>query len=220
MNSAVRFATRLCLSQGHVPLHVFDGVKGLLEGRIVVGTSVSVSSWGHQGGAYLNPTRHTISAAEMPKLAEIVKREKINGILMIGGFEGYLTMHTIHKHKRECELELSLGCVPATISVNVPATDTSIGLDRALTNLVEAGDRILESASGMKRLFILDVMGKFCGALALLGGLACGADLVYIHEKPYFPRFRFELFVDFCRITVHSIDQDASNLRKRFDASV
>ncbi|KAK5860416.1 hypothetical protein PBY51_021894 [Eleginops maclovinus] len=76
--------------------------------------------------------------------------------------------------------------LPATISNNVPGTDLSIGADTSLNAIVETCDRIKQSASGTKRrVFIIETMGGYCGYLATVGGLAAGADTVYIYEEPF-----------------------------------
>ncbi|KAM8849924.1 ATP-dependent 6-phosphofructokinase, platelet type isoform 3-T3 [Spinachia spinachia] len=76
--------------------------------------------------------------------------------------------------------------LPATISNNVCGTDLSIGADTALNAIVETCDRIKQSASGTKRrVFIIETMGGYCGYLATVGGLAAGADTVYIYEEPF-----------------------------------
>ncbi|XP_071379311.1 ATP-dependent 6-phosphofructokinase, platelet type-like isoform X1 [Centroberyx affinis] len=76
--------------------------------------------------------------------------------------------------------------LPATISNNVPGTDLSIGADTSLNAIVETCDRIKQSASGTKRrVFIIETMGGYCGYLASVGGLAAGADAVYIYEEPF-----------------------------------
>ncbi|XP_035386668.1 ATP-dependent 6-phosphofructokinase, platelet type isoform X2 [Electrophorus electricus] len=84
------------------------------------------------------------------------------------------------------ELCIPLCMLPATISNNVPGTDLSIGADTALNAIVETCDRIKQSASGTKRrVFIIETMGGYCGYLASVGGLAAGADAVYIYEEPF-----------------------------------
>ncbi|XP_078143667.1 ATP-dependent 6-phosphofructokinase, platelet type-like isoform X4 [Centroberyx gerrardi] len=76
--------------------------------------------------------------------------------------------------------------LPATISNNVCGTDLSIGADTSLNAIVETCDRIKQSASGTKRrVFIIETMGGYCGYLASVGGLAAGADAVYIYEEPF-----------------------------------
>ncbi|XP_057713816.1 ATP-dependent 6-phosphofructokinase, platelet type-like isoform X3 [Corythoichthys intestinalis] len=84
------------------------------------------------------------------------------------------------------EFCVPLCMLPATISNNVPGTDLSIGADTSINALVETCDRIKQSASGTKRrVFIIETMGGYCGYLATVGGLAAGADTVYIYEEPF-----------------------------------
>ncbi|XP_028987126.1 ATP-dependent 6-phosphofructokinase, platelet type-like isoform X3 [Betta splendens] len=84
------------------------------------------------------------------------------------------------------ELCVPMCMLPATISNNVPGTDLSIGADTSLNAIVETCDRIKQSASGTKRrVFIIETMGGYCGYLATVGGLAAGADAVYIYEEPF-----------------------------------
>ncbi|XP_072296652.1 ATP-dependent 6-phosphofructokinase, platelet type-like isoform X3 [Eucyclogobius newberryi] len=76
--------------------------------------------------------------------------------------------------------------LPATISSNIPGTDLCLGADTALNAIVQTCDRIKQSASGTKRrVFIIETMGGYCGYLATVGGLAAGADSVYIYEEPF-----------------------------------
>jgi len=72
--------------------------------------------------------------------------------------------------------------MPATINNNVPGSELSIGADTALNNIVEAVDKIKQSAVASSRCFIVELMGRYCGYLALMGGLATGAERVYLHE--------------------------------------
>ncbi|XP_061695949.1 ATP-dependent 6-phosphofructokinase, platelet type isoform X4 [Syngnathoides biaculeatus] len=84
------------------------------------------------------------------------------------------------------EFCVPLCMLPATISNNVPGTDLSIGADTSLNAIVETCDRIKQSASGTKRrVFIIETMGGYCGYLATVGGLAAGADTVFIYEEPF-----------------------------------
>ncbi|KAK0138395.1 ATP-dependent 6-phosphofructokinase, platelet type [Merluccius polli] len=84
------------------------------------------------------------------------------------------------------EFCIPLCVLPTTISNNVPGTDLTIGADTALNAIVETCDRIKQSASGTKRrVFIIETMGGYCGYLANVGGLAAGADAVYIYEEPF-----------------------------------
>jgi len=74
-------------------------------------------------------------------------------------------------------------CMPASINNNLPGSELSVGSDSALNNIVEAVDKIKQSAVAAQRVFVVEVMGRRCGYLALMGGLATGAERVYIHEE-------------------------------------
>ncbi len=74
-------------------------------------------------------------------------------------------------------------CLPATIDNNVPGTELSIGADTALNNIVSVVDKIKQSAVAERRCYIVEVMGRRCGYLALMSGLATGAERVYLHEE-------------------------------------
>jgi 6-phosphofructokinase 1 len=74
-------------------------------------------------------------------------------------------------------------CLPATINNNLPGSELSIGADTALNNIVEAVDKIKDSAVALRRVFVVEVMGRNCGYLALMGGLATGAERVYLNEE-------------------------------------
>ncbi|KAI9524261.1 hypothetical protein NQZ68_019722 [Dissostichus eleginoides] len=99
-------------------------------------------------------------------------------------FESLLKLFEARLHHEEFCIPMCM--LPATISNNVPGTDLSIGADTALNAIVETCDRIKQSASGTKRrVFIIETMGGYCGYLATVGGLASGADTVYIYEEPF-----------------------------------
>ncbi|XP_077471284.1 ATP-dependent 6-phosphofructokinase, platelet type-like isoform X3 [Stigmatopora argus] len=99
-------------------------------------------------------------------------------------FESVLQLFEARGHFEEFCVPLCV--LPATISNNVPGTDLSLGADTSLNALVETCDRIKQSASGTKRrVFIIETMGGYCGYLATVGGLAAGADTVYIYEEPF-----------------------------------
>ncbi|XP_054878289.1 ATP-dependent 6-phosphofructokinase, platelet type-like isoform X5 [Poeciliopsis prolifica] len=99
-------------------------------------------------------------------------------------FESLLELYEARANYLEFCIPMCI--LPATISNNVPGTDHSLGADTSLNAIVETCDRIKQSASGTKRrVFIIETMGGYCGYLATVGGLAAGADTVYIYEEPF-----------------------------------
>ncbi len=87
--------------------------------------------------------------------------------------------------KREAfpAFDIPIICLPATINNNLPGSELSVGADTALNAIVEAVDKIKQSAVASRRCFVVEVMGRYCGYLALMGGLATGAERVYLHEE-------------------------------------
>ena len=79
--------------------------------------------------------------------------------------------------------DIPIVCLPATIDNNLPGTELSIGADTALNNIVDVVDKIKQSAVAEQRCYVVEVMGRRCGYLALMSGLATGAERVYLHEE-------------------------------------
>ena len=102
---------------------------------------------------------------------------------MIGGWSGYQAVAKLYgERERFPAFNLPIICLPASINNNLPGSELSIGSDTALNNIVGAVDKIKTSAVASQRCFVVEVMGRRCGYLALMGGLATGAEKVYMHE--------------------------------------
>ncbi|XP_052332992.1 ATP-dependent 6-phosphofructokinase, platelet type-like isoform X3 [Oncorhynchus keta] len=186
MNAAVRSAVRVGIKEGHKMFAVNDGFEGFYKGQIKEITWGDVAGWTGQGGSILG-TKRTLPAKHLDKIAEQIRIHNINALLVIGGFEAFECLLQLYEARTSHEDFCIPMCVlPATISNNVPGTDLSIGADTSLNAIVETCDRIKQSASGTKRrVFIIETMGGYCGYLASVGGLAAGADTVYIYEEPF-----------------------------------
>uniref|UniRef100_A0A665VI88 ATP-dependent 6-phosphofructokinase n=1 Tax=Echeneis naucrates TaxID=173247 RepID=A0A665VI88_ECHNA len=186
MNAAVRSAVRVGISEGHKMFAVSDGFEGFYKGQIKEIKWADVGGWTGQGGSLLG-TKRTLPAKHLEKIAEQMRKHNINALLVIGGFEAFESLLQLYEARGTYEeLCIPMCMLPATISNNVPGTDLSIGADTALNAIVETCDRIKQSASGTKRrVFIIETMGGYCGYLASVGGLAAGADAVYIYEEPF-----------------------------------
>ncbi|XP_076827200.1 ATP-dependent 6-phosphofructokinase, platelet type isoform X2 [Brachyhypopomus gauderio] len=186
MNAAVRSAVRVGISEGHKMFAVNDGFEGFSKGQIKEFKWGDVGGWTGQGGSLLG-TKRTLPAKHTEKIAEQIRKYNINALLVIGGFEAYLGIMELLAARERCEeFCVPMIMVPATVSNNVPGSDLSIGADTALNAITDTCDRIKQSASGTKRrVFIIETMGGYCGYLASVGGLAAGADAVYIYEEPF-----------------------------------
>ncbi|XP_028425630.1 ATP-dependent 6-phosphofructokinase, platelet type isoform X6 [Perca flavescens] len=186
MNAAVRSAVRVGISEGHKMFAVSDGFEGFYKGQIKEIKWADVGGWTGQGGSLLG-TKRTLPAKHIDKIAEQMRKNNINALLIVGGFEAFESLLQLYEARSAYEeLCIPMCMLPATISNNVPGTDLSIGADTALNAIVETCDRIKQSASGTKRrVFIIETMGGYCGYLASVGGLAAGADAAYIYEEPF-----------------------------------
>ncbi|XP_018553776.1 ATP-dependent 6-phosphofructokinase, platelet type isoform X2 [Lates calcarifer] len=186
MNAAVRSAVRVGISEGHKMFAVSDGFEGFYKGQIKEIKWADVGGWTGQGGSLLG-TKRTLPAKHVDKIAEQMRKHNINALLVIGGFEAFLSLlELLTARGKYDEFCVPMVMVPATVSNNVPGSDLSIGADTALNAITTTCDRIKQSASGTKRrVFIIETMGGYCGYLASVGGLAAGADAAYIYEEPF-----------------------------------
>ncbi|XP_031728220.1 ATP-dependent 6-phosphofructokinase, platelet type isoform X6 [Anarrhichthys ocellatus] len=186
MNAAVRSAVRVGISEGHKMFAVSDGFEGFSKGQIKEIKWADVGGWTGQGGSLLG-TKRTLPAKHVDKIAEQMREHNINALLIVGGFEAFLSLlELLTARGKYDEFCVPMVMVPATVSNNVPGSDLSIGADTALNAITATCDRIKQSASGTKRrVFIIETMGGYCGYLASVGGLAAGADAAYIYEEPF-----------------------------------
>ncbi|GAB4434817.1 MAG: 6-phosphofructokinase [Chloroflexi bacterium OHK40] len=184
MNTAVRVAVRLGVDHGHTMLGIRNGFQGFIDGEIAEMNWMSVSGWATIGGAELGTNRKVPEGGELYAIARNIERHNIHGLLMIGGISGYEACHRLVAQRTIFPaFNIPIICLPATIDNNLPGSELSIGADTALNSIVEAVDRIKQSAVASRRCFIVEVMGRDCGYLALLGGLATGAERVYLPEE-------------------------------------
>jgi 6-phosphofructokinase 1 len=184
MNTAVRAAVRLGLDRGHVMLGVRDGVEGLVRGDFWEMNWTSVHGWVSRGGAELGTNRRVLQDAEYAVAAEQLRAQRIDGLMIIGGFLGYQLAYELHRRRREMgEFRIPIMCLPASINNDLPGTEVTIGADTALNTIQQDLDKLKEAALAARRCFVAEVMGFECGYLALMSGLATGAERVYIPEE-------------------------------------
>jgi 6-phosphofructokinase 1 len=187
MNTAVQAAVRLGLAQGHAMLAVRNGFAGLAAGQVELFNWGSVDGWEGRGGAQLGTGRATTSGLQgldLAAIARTIEKFKLNGLLLVGGWEGYEAAHKLYSERHNFPaFNIPIICLPASIENNLPGSELSIGADTALNNIVGALDKIKQSAVASHRCFVVEVMGRYCGYLALMSGLAAGAERIYLHEE-------------------------------------
>jgi len=183
MNTAVRSAVRIGIDKGHIIFGVHNGFQGLIDGEIDEMSWMSVNGWAPMGGSELGTNRKSPAGADFYQIARNIEKFDIQGILLIGGWVGYEAAFEILKARENYPaFNIPIVCLPASINNNLPGSELSIGADTALNNIVEAVDKIKDSAVAQRRCFVVEVMGRKCGYLALMGGLATGAEQVYLNE--------------------------------------
>lgn len=184
MNTALRAAVRFGLDAGHRVFATYNGFEGLEKGRIIEMDWTSVSGWVSRGGAEMGTSRHIPSERELYAMAKALNTHHIDAMIIIGGWDGYIAAHRfLNERAKYPAINIPIVCVPATISNNLPGTEFSIGADTALNSIVQNVDKIKESAVANRRCFVVEVMGGACGYLALMSGIAAGAERVYLPEE-------------------------------------
>lgn len=205
MNSAVRAAVRMGLYLGCKVFFIKEGYQGMVNGGndIEEATWVSVSGIIHKGGTIIGSARCAEFREREGRLraaANLIKHE-ITNLVVIGG-DGSLTGANLFKQEWPSLLEelvktnkidpedalhfnrLNIVGMVGSIDNDFCGTDMTIGTDSALHRIIEAVDAIITTASSHQRTFILEVMGRHCGYLALVAALASEADFVFIPEWP------------------------------------
>ena len=184
MNTAARAAIRLGLDLGHIMLGVRNGLEGLIEGQVEEMNWMSVTGWASRGGSALGTSRHVPKGRDLYAIARAIEDHRIEALLIIGGWNAYEAAYSLLTQRPNFpSFNLPFVCLPASIDNNLPGSELSIGADTALNSIVDAVDKIKQSAVATRRCFVVEVMGRYCGYLALMSGMATGAERVYLHEE-------------------------------------
>ncbi|XP_048693637.1 ATP-dependent 6-phosphofructokinase, platelet type isoform X1 [Caretta caretta] len=151
MNAAVRSAVRVGITEGHNMFAVIDGFEGFARGQIKEISWGDVGGWTGQGGSLLG-TKRTLPAKYLEKIADQMRTNNINALMVIGGFEAYLGLLELSAAREKYdEFCVPMVMVPATVSNNVPGSDFSIGADTALNTITDAYESCLQLAEARAR---------------------------------------------------------------------
>jgi 6-phosphofructokinase 1 len=180
MNAAIRAVTRAGINNGLEVFGVKRGYQGMIEGDIIPMYSETVSGIIQKGGTFLQTARSKrFREAEGRREAyEQLKRFEIDAVVVIGG-DGSL----IGANDMSAEFDIPFIGIPGTIDNDLFGTDYTIGFDTALNTVVEAVDKIRDTASSHNRFFFVEVMGREAGFVAVHSGIACGAEVIMIPEE-------------------------------------
>lgn len=185
MNAAVRAATLVGRAGGVEILGIERGYRGLLDDAFVELGPNDVAGVLREGGTILGSARCK-EFHEKPvrdRAREILARRAVDGLIVIGG-NGSLAgaLHLADPAEIGSGRPLKIIGVPASIDNDLALTGFSIGVDTAMNTIVEACDKIADTATAHDRTFIVEVMGRDCGYLAMTSAIAVGADLALFPE--------------------------------------
>lgn len=180
MNAAIRAIVKASLYNGITPIGIRNGYQGMLEDDFFEMKYSDVDNIIHTGGTILGSSR-SLKFKEKEHRAigiENLKKHNIDGLIVIGG-DGTFTGAAILSD----EMGIPVIGLPGTIDNDIYGTDHTIGYDTALNTVIEAIDKIRDTASSHHRIFFVEVMGRNAGFIALNAAVACGAESVLIPEE-------------------------------------
>jgi len=181
MNAAIRAVVRTGIYHGNTLFGIKRGYQGMIEGDIEQLNRYSVSNIIKDGGTILQTARSSefLTKEGREKAFKNIKRYGIDSIIVIGGDGSFRGLHQLIQ-----EFPIQGIGVPGTIDNDLYGTDFTVGFDTAVNTALEAIDKIRDTASSHSRLFIIEVMGRTSGYIALYTGIGGGAEDILIPEAP------------------------------------
>ncbi len=182
MNPAVKCAVDYAMQRGYAPFLVYDGLKGLITDRIFPATRERISGIMHKGGTILRSSRSLefFDIDVRKKAYENLRARGIGKLIVIGGDGSFRALNQFYS-----DFQIPFAGIPATIDNDIAGTDYCLGVDTALNVIRQSIDSIRDTASSYSRAFVVEVMGRHCGYLALTTALTCGAEICLIPEIEY-----------------------------------
>ena len=178
MNATIRAVVRAGIASGDQVFGIYDGYRGLVEGKIVEFTRKDVSEILNRGGTILGTARlPEFKYEQVRALAQRqLERYDIDSLICIGGDGTYTGALRLH------EMGIKTIGIPGTIDNDIASTDFTIGFSTALSTACDAIDKLRDTSSSHQRCSIIEVMGRHCGDLALYSGISCGAEYIITNE--------------------------------------
>ena len=178
MNAAIRAVARTALSRGWTVAGVRNGFAGLISGSFVTLGPRDVAGVLERGGTFLGSARCPEFREEEGRIRALrhLRQDGIEGLVVIGGNGSQTGSHALS------QMGFPVVGVASTIDNDLCGSDVTIGVDTALNIALEAIDRLKVTASSHERAFLVEVMGRDCGYLAMMAGIAGGAEAVVVPE--------------------------------------
>lgn len=182
MNPALKRFVEYSFTKGLTPYFVHGGFDGLIDNDITEASYCDVTGIIHRGGTMIFSARSTrFMQAEFRTLAaNNLKAHGIDKLVVLGGDGSFRGMEVFFK-----EHGIAFCGIPSTIDNDINGTQYCLGVDTALNVIKMATDNVRDTASSFKRAFVIEVMGRDCGYLALVSALTSGAEMCLIPELPY-----------------------------------
>ena len=181
MNAAIRAVARAAIYKGHEVIGFRRGFEGLLEGDVIPLTVSSVGGIIHRGGTILRTARSErfMKPEGVREGLQRLKEYDIDALVVIGGDGSFHGAYELHK------LGFPVVGIPGTIDNDMAGTDCTIGFDTACNTALQCIEKLRDTASSHERLFIVELMGRHAGFLALEAAVAAGAEFVLVPEQPF-----------------------------------
>ncbi len=181
LNAVIRAVTRRSLDRGYEVVGVREGWRGLVEGKFEPLDDRAISGILPRGGTILGTTRTNPYKVEdgVDRVLAHFAAERLDALVAIGGEDTLGVAARLHE-----ERDFPVVGVPKTIDNDLSATDYTFGFDTALTVATEAIDRLHTTAESHNRVMVVEVMGRHTGWIAVMSGMAGGADVILIPEHP------------------------------------
>lgn len=180
MNAAIRSVVRTALFQEANVLGVMSGYEGLINGEYRPLGARDVGGILQRGGTILQ-TRRSTRFMEKSFQREAIRNMSVagmDGLIVIGGEGSLRGAHAL------AEQGVKVIGIPASIDNDIWGTNMAIGVDTAMNTIMDAVDKLRDTASSHTRAFLIETMGRGCGYLAVMAGIVCGAEMVLIPEVP------------------------------------
>ncbi|HLW42516.1 MAG TPA: 6-phosphofructokinase [Flavobacterium sp.] len=180
MNAAIRAVVRACTFYEVACFGVFRGFQGLIEGDLKEMGPRDVKYIISKGGTILKSARSKefMTKEGREKAYQVIKQYGIDAVIVIGGDGSFMGGMTLSK-----ESDIPVIGIPGTIDNDIYGTSHTIGYDTALNTVIEAVDKIRDTATSHKRIFFVEVMGRDAGFIALNSGIGAGAEEILIPEE-------------------------------------
>jgi len=225
MNPALKHFVEYAIQKGMKPFFVYNGYEGLIDDNIQEATYADVQGIISLGGTKIGSARSKrfTEASYRKRAKENLEKYAIDKLLVLGGDGSFRGMDVFFK-----EHDIAFAGIPSTIDNDIVGTEYCLGVDTSLNTIKTALDQIRDTASSFKRAFVVEVMGRDCGYLALVSALTSGAELCLIPEVPYDlsyyeKRFKSEVVNGrgyFLAVVSEGIKESSENIAKWFEQEI